>query len=64
MRGRNILYDEDASGRYFQIYTRDINGLFFEAVQRDGYKGFGAGNAPVRMAAQARAYDQALDFAV
>jgi 4-hydroxyphenylpyruvate dioxygenase len=64
MRARNILYDEDAGGRYFQVYTRDINGLFFEAVQRDGYKGFGAPNAPVRMAAQARVYDQALDFAV
>lgn len=64
MRARNILYDEDTAGRYFQVYTRDVNGLFFEAVQRDGYKGFGAVNAPVRMAAQARAYDQVLDFAV
>jgi 4-hydroxyphenylpyruvate dioxygenase len=63
MQARGILYDEDASGRYFQIYTRDVNGLFFEAVQRDGYRGFGAANAPVRMAAQARAYDQVLDFA-
>jgi 4-hydroxyphenylpyruvate dioxygenase len=64
MRARNILYDEDATGRYFQVYTRDINGLFFEAIERDGYRGFGAPNASVRMAAQARVYDQALDFAV
>jgi 4-hydroxyphenylpyruvate dioxygenase len=63
MRERNILYDEDAAGSYFQLYTRDINGLFFEAVERAGYKGFGAANAPVRMAAQARTYDQELDFA-
>ena len=41
-----------------------MNGLFFEAVQRDGYRGFGAANASVRMAAQARVYDQELDFAV
>lgn len=64
MRAHSILYDEDADGRYFQLYTRDINGLFFEVIQRDGYRGFGAANAPVRMAAQARAYEQVLDFAV
>jgi 4-hydroxyphenylpyruvate dioxygenase len=64
MRSRNILYDEDAGGRYFQLYIRDLNGLFFEAVQRDGYRGFGAVNAPVRMAAQASAYEEVLAFAL
>jgi len=59
MRARNILYDQDREGRpYFQLYTRDINGLFLEVVQRDGYTGFGAANAPVRMAAQARDFEE------
>lgn len=57
MRRLNILYDEDANGRFFQLYTLDINGLFFEIVQREGgYAGFGAANAPVRMAAQSRRF--------
>ena len=58
MRRHNILYDRDARGSYFQLYTRDINGLFLEVVQRDGYEGFGAANAPVRMAAQTRDYEE------
>lgn len=61
MRRTNILYDEDDSGRYFQLYSVDINGVFLEVVQRDGgYAGFGAINAPVRMSAQTRPYDEAL----
>jgi len=59
MRALNILYDSDAGGAYFQLYTRAINGLFFEAVQRDGYAGLGAPNAAVRMLAQARDYESA-----
>jgi 4-hydroxyphenylpyruvate dioxygenase-like putative hemolysin len=31
-------------------------------VQRNGYAGFGAANAPVRMAAQARDYEQLQNF--
>ncbi len=58
MRRHNILYDEDAGGRFFHLYSVEINGLFFEIVQRDGYGGFGAVNAPVRMAAQTRDYEQ------
>jgi len=54
MRRFNILYDQDPAGRYFQMYTVALNGLFFEVVQRDGYAGFGAANAPLRMAAQTR----------
>lgn len=54
LRARNMLYDEDArGGRFLQLYSRAINGLFFEAVQRlGGYEGFGAANAAIRMAAQ------------
>jgi 4-hydroxyphenylpyruvate dioxygenase len=59
MRELGILYDEDANGRYFQIYTLSINGLFFEIVQRDGYVHYGEANAPARIAAQQRKYEQA-----
>ncbi|MBL8587279.1 MAG: sugar phosphate isomerase/epimerase and 4-hydroxyphenylpyruvate domain-containing protein [Methylobacteriaceae bacterium] len=59
MRACDVLYDEDAGGRYFQLYTTDVNGLFLEIVQRDGYDGFGAVNAPVRMAAQTRDDEEA-----
>lgn len=53
LRALNMLYDEDGEGRFLQLYSRAINGLFFEAVQREGgYDGFGAANAPIRMAAQ------------
>jgi 4-hydroxyphenylpyruvate dioxygenase len=46
-----ILYDEDDAGCYRQLYTRLIDGRFcFEVVQRDGYRGFGAANAPIRSA--------------
>jgi 4-hydroxyphenylpyruvate dioxygenase len=63
MRAYNILYDEDVGGNaYFQIFTRDVNGLFLEVVQRNGYTGFGAANAPVRMAAQARDYEELQNF--
>jgi 4-hydroxyphenylpyruvate dioxygenase len=55
LRTLNILYDEDENGRYFQVYTRVFaDRFFFEFVSRDGYQGFGAPNAPIRLAAQAR----------
>lgn len=57
MRRHNILYDRDEAGSYFQLYTRGLNGLFFEIVQRDGYRGLGAANAAVRMLAQTRDYE-------
>jgi 4-hydroxyphenylpyruvate dioxygenase len=55
LREYNILYDSDAQGSYFQLYTRTLlrNGFFFEIVERRGnYRGYGAVNAPVRLAAQ------------
>ena len=55
LRRLNILYDEDEHGRYFQLYTAVFaERFFFEIVSRDGYRGFGAANAPIRLAAQAR----------
>jgi len=53
----NILYDEDGrGGRFWQFYSRPFGGgLFFEIVQRaGGYDGYGAPNAPFRIAAQKR----------
>ena len=56
MRALGILYDEDDAGAYFQVYTHVFaNRFFFEVVERRGaYRGFGAANAPVRLAAQSR----------
>lgn len=52
----NILYDEDAQGAFFQLYSRPFaGGMFFEIIQRvDGYAGYGGPNAPFRIAAQKR----------
>jgi len=56
LRHSNILYDRDGTGEYFQIYSRNFGeGFFFEIVERrGGYKGYGAANAPFRIAAQKR----------
>ncbi|EBA08773.1 bifunctional sugar phosphate isomerase/epimerase/4-hydroxyphenylpyruvate dioxygenase family protein [Sagittula stellata] len=56
MKAHHILYDEDASGAFYQFYGRPFaGGLFFEVVQREGgYEGYGAPNAPFRIAAQKR----------
>ncbi|MFT4306794.1 MAG: TIM barrel protein [Microbacterium sp.] len=53
LRALDIVYDRDEAGEYLNFYTETIGQVFFEFVERiDGYDGFGAGNAPVRMAAQ------------
>jgi 4-hydroxyphenylpyruvate dioxygenase len=55
LRGSQILYDRDGSAEYFQVYTRTLEGgFFFEIVERRNYAGFGAVNAPIRLAAQTR----------
>lgn len=56
MRAANVLYYEDAGGQFFQLYSIPrAGGLFFEIVQREGnYQGYGAPNAPFRIAAQKR----------
>jgi 4-hydroxyphenylpyruvate dioxygenase len=56
LRTHNLLYDEDAGGAYYQLYGQSIfDGFFFEIVQRKGrYMGYGARNAPVRLASQSR----------
>lgn len=57
MKALNVLYDEDGGGQFFQVYSQSRpEGLFFEFVQRQGnYDGYGAVNAPFRIAAQKRA---------
>lgn len=55
-RELGVLYDEDAYGAFRHCYTATMGQLFFELVQRDdGYRGYGASNAPVRLAAQQHA---------
>lgn len=57
LRGVKILYDrDDSGGEYFQLYSPNYgDGFFFEIVERrNGYRGYGAANAPFRIAAQRR----------
>ncbi len=56
LRAYNILYDRDEAGEYFQCYSTNYGeGFFFEVVERrGGYRGYGAPNAPFRIAAQKR----------
>jgi 4-hydroxyphenylpyruvate dioxygenase len=52
LKAENILYDSDAEGDYFQLYSKTYGeGFFFEIVQRRQYNGYGAPNAIFRIAA-------------
>ena len=53
-----LLYDASGEREFLHAYTETFqNRFFFEVVERrGGYVGFGAANAAVRMAAQARRY--------
>jgi len=54
LRENDILYDREGGAEYFQVYTQALlqGGFFFEIVERRAYRGFGAVNAPIRLAAQ------------
>jgi 3-dehydroshikimate dehydratase len=55
LRDNQILYDREGDGEFFQIYTHIFDErFFFEIVERRHYHGFGAANAAIRLAAQAR----------
>lgn len=55
LRAHNILYDREGGAEYFQVYTKTLDGgFFFEIVERRSYQGYGAVNAPIRLAAQTR----------
>ena len=51
--GTAVYAGYDETGDFTHFYTRTIGSIFFEVVQRGGgYDGYGAANAPVRIAAQ------------
>ena len=56
LRANMILYDRDDDREFFQVYTHIFDErFFFEIVERrNNYQGFGAANAAIRLAAQAR----------
>jgi 4-hydroxyphenylpyruvate dioxygenase len=56
LRENGVLYDSDEHGVYLHLFTEVVGSrVFVEVVQRiGGYRGFGALNAPVRMAAHRR----------
>ncbi|CAN1532060.1 COG3185 4-hydroxyphenylpyruvate dioxygenase and related hemolysins [Rhabdaerophilaceae bacterium] len=55
LQALNVLYDSDAHGMFLQAYTQALDGgFFFEIVERQGYTGYGAANAGIRLTAQAR----------
>ena len=55
LESNGLLYDRDETGEFLHFYTPTLGEVFVEVVQRlDGYEGFGAPNAPVRLASQYR----------
>ncbi|MGH3352214.1 MAG: bifunctional sugar phosphate isomerase/epimerase/4-hydroxyphenylpyruvate dioxygenase family protein [Nocardioides sp.] len=55
LRELDLLYDRDGEGEYLHCYTETVGKVFFEVVERrERYDGYGAGNAPVRLAQQSR----------
>jgi len=59
LKSLDILYDRDGTSEYFQVYTHTFEDrFFFEVVQRRNYTGYGAANAPIRLAAQTRLAQQ------
>jgi 4-hydroxyphenylpyruvate dioxygenase len=62
MAALNILYDRDGEAEYFQFYSRAFaKRVFFEVVERRDYEGYGAANAVIRLASQARFKVDAID---
>lgn len=56
LQAHNILFDRDDSGDFMHAYTDQFEDrFFFEIVQRiEGYQQYGAANAAVRLAVQAK----------
>ena len=49
-----VLYDRIGDGEFLHFFTRTLNGVFFEVLERrGGYDRYGEANAPARLAAQA-----------
>lgn len=55
LRGHGVLYDRSPEGELLHVYTPVMgNGFYLEMLQRvGGYRGYGAPNTPVRLAAHA-----------
>jgi 4-hydroxyphenylpyruvate dioxygenase len=53
LREGSVLYDRQGEGELLHLFTRSINGIFFELLERRGYDRYGEANAPARLAAQA-----------
>jgi 4-hydroxyphenylpyruvate dioxygenase len=65
LKANNILYDREGENEYLQVYTPSFKDLFFfEIVERRGYKGFGAVNAPIRLHAQSQLARRTADFEI
>ncbi|WP_043634543.1 bifunctional sugar phosphate isomerase/epimerase/4-hydroxyphenylpyruvate dioxygenase family protein [Nonomuraea candida] len=58
LRELGVLYDRDErGGEFLHLYTVTVGRVFFEIVQRTGgYGGYGAVNAPIRLAVQHAAH--------
>jgi 4-hydroxyphenylpyruvate dioxygenase len=55
LRELDVMYDRDEHGEFLHFYTHPIGTVFLEVVERRGaYAGYGAVNAPVRLASQYR----------
>jgi 4-hydroxyphenylpyruvate dioxygenase len=53
MQSLDVLYDRSPTGEFLHAYAQPFaDRFFFEIVQRKAYDGYGAVNAPARMAAQ------------
>ena len=54
LQAHSILFDRIGTGEFFHAFTRTINGVFFELLERrGGYDRYGEANAAVRLASQA-----------
>lgn len=53
LKDLDLLYDRNGPGEFIHFYTPTLGDVFLEMVERVGdYDGYGAPNAPVRLAAQ------------
>ncbi|MEH0108360.1 hypothetical protein V6N00_01315 [Tersicoccus sp. MR15.9] len=53
LRDLSVFYDRDEGWEFLHFSTETVGELYLEVLERrGGYRGFGAPDAPVRMAAQ------------
>ncbi|WP_334121418.1 bifunctional sugar phosphate isomerase/epimerase/4-hydroxyphenylpyruvate dioxygenase family protein [Glutamicibacter sp.] len=53
LKSLHLLYDRDEAGEFLHFYTKTLGNMFLEVVERrSSYDGYGAPNAPVRLASQ------------